>query len=105
MSYKPWLLAVLCCVSLPALADTPVVDQREANQRERIAAGVESGELTRPEAQRMAHAERNLHRHEAKAKADGVVTPKESHSLRHHARNVSQRIAVQKHDGQQRPRK
>jgi hypothetical protein len=102
MSYKIWLLATLCCISLPVLADTPVVDQREANQRERIAAGVHSGELTRAETQRLAHAERSLNRHEAQAKADGVVTPSERQSLRQQSRHVSERIAVQKHDGQER---
>ena len=103
MLRKTWLLSVMCAVSLPVWADTPVVDQRESNQRERITAGVNSGELTRPETQRLVHAERNLERHEAAAKADGVVTPRERHSLRHHARGVSKRIAVQKHDGQARP--
>jgi hypothetical protein len=103
MSNKTWLVVALCCASLPVWAATPVVDQREANQRERIVAGVESGALTRPETRRMVHAERNLNRHEAAVKADGVVTPKEQQSLRQQSRHVSQRLAAQKHDGQVRP--
>jgi hypothetical protein len=102
MSHKTWWLAILCCVALPVFADTPIVDHREANQRQRIASGVQSGELTRAETQRLAHAEHTLNRHEAQAKADGVVTPSERQSLRQESRHVSQRIAVQKHDGQER---
>jgi hypothetical protein len=93
---------VLTTAALPALAGTPGVDAREQNQRERIAQGVRSGELTRPEARRLVGGERRLHRHERLARADGVVTRAERHRLRRHADRMSGRIYRQKHDPQSR---
>ena len=48
---------VLTAITLPAFADTPWLDARERNQRERIAQGVRSGELTRPETRRLVRGE------------------------------------------------
>ncbi len=85
----------------PVFAGTPVLDQREANQRARIAQGVGSGELTRPEAHRLVRGERRLDRHEAIAKSTGDrVTPRERASLEREANRMSTRIYRQKHDGQ-----
>jgi hypothetical protein len=81
-------------------ADTPVLDQREQNQKERIQQGVASGELTRPEAHRLRKGERRLNRNEAQAKADGVVTPAERAQLHREAGRESKRIYRQKHDAQ-----
>ena len=49
MFRKLAVAAVLTAIALPAMAGTPGLDAREQNQRERIAQGVRSGELTRPE--------------------------------------------------------
>lgn len=81
-------------------AETPVVDQRQANQERRIEQGKASGELTNREAARLEHAEQRLAKNEEKAKADGVVTRAERAKLRTEARRNSKRIARQKHDGQ-----
>jgi hypothetical protein len=97
------MTALLAAVSVPALAGTPVLDGREQNQRERIAQGIRSGELTRPEARRLVRGEANLHRHERAAKSDGVVTPRERAALQRHADRMSSRIWRQKHDAQSRP--
>lgn len=104
MNRKLALAAVLTAFSLPAIAGTPVLDARERNQRERIAQGVRSGELTRPEARRLVQGEINLHRHERIAKSDGVVTRAERVRLDRHADRMSARIYRQKHDRQDRPR-
>lgn len=95
--------AVLAAVSVPALAGTPVLDARQQNQRERIAQGVRSGELTVPETRRLVRGEVRLHRHERVAKRDGVVTQAERGSLDRHADRMSARIWRQKHDPQSRP--
>lgn len=95
--------ALLAAFSVPALAGTPVLDARQQNQRERIAQGIRSGELTRPEAHRLVRGEVNLHRHERAAKSDGVVTPRERAALNRHADRMSARIYRQKHDAQSRP--
>lgn len=92
----------LAVISVPAMAGTPRLDAREHNQRERIAQGVRSGELTRPEARRLISGERRLHRHERYAKSDGVVTPGERARLQQNANRMSKRIFRQKHDPQSR---
>jgi hypothetical protein len=88
----------LSVAALPALAGKPGLDAREQNQRERIAQGIRSGELTRPEARRLARGEIGLHRHERIARSDGVVTRAERHRLHRHADRMSGRIYRQKHD-------
>ena len=102
MFRKLALAAVLSAAALPALADAPWLDSREQNQRQRIAQGVRSGELTRPEARRLAHGEFRLHRHERIARSDGVVTRGERYRLHRHADRMSGRIHRQKHDVQSR---
>jgi hypothetical protein len=83
-------------------AGTPVLDQRQDNQRSRIVNGVKSGELTRAEAARLAHGQAHLRRHERAAKRDGVVTPRERAALQRDAQQQSRRIYRQKHDAQDR---
>ena len=88
----------------PILAGTPVLDQREHNQAQRIRQGVKSGELTRPEAARLIKGQAQLRRREAAAKADGDITARERARLRHSSNVQSRRIYRQKHDTQDRPR-
>lgn len=104
MFRKIAVAALLTAMALPAMAGTPGLDTREQNQRQRIAQGVRSGELTRPETRRLVRGEVRLHRHERIAKADGVVTGAERMRLQRNASRMSQRIYVQKHDAQSRPR-
>ena len=96
------IMAALAAISVPAMAGTPRLDAREQNQRQRIAQGVRSGELTRPEARRLIKGERRLHRHERYAKSDGVVTPAERARLQRNANRMSTLIYRQKHDPQSR---
>ena len=105
------LVAVLAAFALPVLAQTavaparnpaatPGVDQRQANQQQRIDQGVKSGELTGKEAARLEKGQERVQKIEDKAKADGKVTPKERERLQK-AQNVeSRKIANQKHDRQ-----
>ncbi len=98
------IAALLAAAALPALAqtNTPVLDQRQANQEARIQQGVASGELTAREAARLERGQQRVENMEAAAKADGVVTKRERVQLQH-AQNVqSRRIAAQKHDRQHR---
>jgi len=96
------LAAVLTALSVPAFAGTPALDAREANQRQRIAQGVRSGELTRPETRRLVAGEIRLHRSERVAKSDGIVTACERAGLQRQANRMSGRIGRQKHDAQTR---
>ena len=103
--FKQSLMAtLLMAAAWPVFAGTPVLDAREANQRARIAEGVASGELTRPETRRLVRGERRLHRHEAIAKrTGGTVTAAERVRLQREADRMSARIHRQKHDRQVRP--
>ena len=102
MFRKLALASLLAAVAVPAMADTPRLDAREQNQRQRIGQGIRSGELTRPEAHRLVRGEVRLHRHERIARSDGIVTRAERHRLEQHADRMSRRIYVQKHDRQDR---
>ncbi len=96
-------LAALSLV-LPALAfaqaNTPRIDQRQANQEQRIDQGIASGSLTPREANRLDRGQQHVDNMENRAKADGVVTRGERARL-NQAQNVqSRRIYAQKHDRQ-----
>ena len=100
---KSIIFAALAVIATaPVLADTPRLDTREAHQAGRIYNGVASGELTRPEARRLAAGQVHLRRVEARAKSDGVVTGRERAHLQHEANQQSRRIYRQKHDAQDR---
>lgn len=91
-------------IALPTLAfaqaNTPRVDQRQANQEQRIDQGVASGSLTQREANRLERGQQHVDNMENRAKADGVVTRAERARL-HQAQDVqSARIYRQKHDRQ-----
>ncbi|TQV74021.1 hypothetical protein FLL45_14270 [Aliikangiella marina] len=86
------------------LAETPVLNERQANQKARIAQGIKSGELTKKETARMVRGQAQLQRMENRAKADGVVTKKEKARLQHKANKESAKIYRNKHDVQKRPK-
>jgi hypothetical protein len=96
------LVAVLAACSLPALAQTgtPNIDQRQANQQQRIDQGVKSGQLTGKEAGRLEKGQEHVQNVETKAKADGVVTRKERARMQRAENVQSRHIAKQKHDRQ-----
>ncbi|MCC7461320.1 MAG: hypothetical protein IT480_02530 [Gammaproteobacteria bacterium] len=91
-----------CMIAGPVLAGTPGLDARQHHQKSRIAQGVRSGELTRPETARLVRGQVHLQRMENRAKTDGVVTARERARLHHNADVQSRRIFRQKHDAQSR---
>ena len=84
----------------PAAPVTPKIDQREANQQNRIDQGVASGQLNAKETARVEAREAKLNANEAQAKADGKVTRAERARLRAEANRDSRAIYRQKHDRQ-----
>jgi len=96
------LIAVLAAFALPVLAQTktPNIDQRQANQQQRIDQGVKSGELTGKEAARLEKGQERIEKMEDKAKADGKVTPKERERIQHMQNQESKKIYREKHDRQ-----
>ena len=83
---------------------TPVVDQRQKEQRHRMQNGVASGELTRTEAANARQDQRAIRRTEQRAKADGVVTAHERAKLNHKQNQASRELRRNKRDAQDRPR-
>lgn len=84
--------------------NTPVVDQRQKIQRQRIHTGVSSGDLTRREAVDARHDQRRVRRSERRAEADGVVTSGERARLYHKQNKASRELRRDKHDRQERPK-
>ncbi|MEZ5614178.1 MAG: hypothetical protein R3E35_03050 [Rhodocyclaceae bacterium] len=103
---KPKILAatlLLTAFTLPVLAQTdstPRIDQRQANQQQRIDRGLQSGALTEQEAARMEKGQAHVQKIEDRAAADGQVTKKERARIEHAQDAQSKRIYRQKHDRQ-----
>jgi hypothetical protein len=79
-----------------------IVD-RERRQQERIAQGVQSGELTAKETQRLETEQARIENDRKQALADGKMTRKERSRLHNEQDRASHRIYRQKHDAQQQP--
>lgn len=103
MKYASKIVAAIA-FALPiaafAQANTPRVDQRQANQEQRIDQGIASGSLTQREANRLERGQQHVDNIENRAKADGVVTKRERARLEHAQDVQSRRIYAQKHDRQ-----
>ncbi len=85
-----------------AQAETPVIDQRQANQERRIDQGIASGELNQREANRLNTQQEHINKIEDKAKADGVMTKGERARVDRAQDRASRHIAREKHDRQKR---
>jgi Skp family chaperone for outer membrane proteins len=81
----------------------PGVNARQHHQRDRIQQGMRSGELTRREAGRLAHEQRDIRQLEREYRADGGLTGGERRDLHREQNQASQHIYDQKHDAQDRP--
>jgi len=94
------LLAMTCGAALASGAD---VRARQVRQQKRIAQGVRSGELTRPETLRLQRNAGRVHRSIVRDRVDGgVFTPSERASAQRKLNRRSKAIYVQKHDVQRR---
>ena len=99
------IVAAMCisAIALPVLAQTtstPRIDQRQANQQQRIDQGTQSGALTDKEAARLEKGQANVQKMEDKAAADGKVTAKEKARIEKAQDRQSRRIYREKHDRQ-----
>lgn len=99
------ILALATGLTLPAVAGTrdPGVNARQLHQHQRIANGVRSGELTRPEAKDLRSDQRDIRQEERGFKADGQLSSNERQELHQDQRAASQEIYQDKHDAQTRP--
>ena len=94
--------AIATVISVPvfAQANTPGIDQRQANQERRIDQGVASGELNARETARLDRGQDRVDNMENRAKSDGVVTKGERARIHAVQDRQSKRIYRQKHDRQ-----
>lgn len=84
--------------SIAADSGTPLIDQRQQLQEQRIRQGIKSGELTPAEAHRLIAQQQQIDHFEAIAKRDGVVTQGERAHLLRQQNMASRNIFRQKHD-------
>ncbi len=80
----------------------PGINGRQERQRDRLAEGVKSGELTKKEARTLAGKEVRLIKIEKALKEEGL-SPKERIELQKKLNDLNQEIYQQKHDTQDRP--
>jgi opacity protein-like surface antigen len=83
-----------------AQAETPVIDQRQANQDQRIDQGIESGQLSEREAKRLNRQQEHVNKMEDRAMSDGVMTKRERARIGAAQNRASHNIAREKHDRQ-----
>jgi len=86
---------------LPAWAqntDSPVVDARQERQQQRIQQGVDSGQLTAKEFNRLEREQGRIARAEARMKSDGNLTGKERVRLHNMQDRASRHIYRAKHN-------
>jgi opacity protein-like surface antigen len=83
-----------------AEAETPVIDQRQANQEQRIDRGITSGQLNEKEADRLNKQQEQVNKMENRAKSDGVMTEKERARISAAQARASRPITREKHDRQ-----
>lgn len=77
------------------------INQRQENQQDRIARGINSGQLTSREAARLERQQTRLNSREARYRASGGrLTSRERQKLRRTENRDSRRIYRQKHDRQ-----
>ena len=101
---KQMLLAVSALVLMTGMpyaqAETPVIDERQANQEQRIDQGIASGQLNEREANRLNKQQEHVNKMEDRAKSDGVMTKKERARISAAQDRASRHIAREKHDRQ-----
>jgi hypothetical protein len=111
MKIQNLMAAVLLCTAgasfaqapAPASAPaTPRVDQRQAQQQQRIDQGVASGQLAPREAAGLQREQKHIAAQEARAKSDGVVTPRERQRLHQSQNQANRHIKHKKHNRQHR---
>jgi hypothetical protein len=101
---KVLAIAVLSAVSLPAFAlnSTPRIDQRQANQEQRIEQGQRNGQLNRREVRRLREGQAQIRRMERQALADGRISPREAARIEHAQDAEGRRIGEERNDRQAR---
>jgi len=91
-------MALLMTGMAYAEAETPVIDQRQAQQEQRIDQGVASGQLNKRETNRLNRQQKHINKVEGRAKSDSVATKKERARVGTAQNRASRHLAREKHD-------
>jgi hypothetical protein len=81
-----------------AQTNTPWVNKRQQNQKERIAKGLYSGKLTAKETGKLLKQQREIRQYERQAKSDGNVTFMERLRLHHKLNQANRNINRKKNN-------
>jgi hypothetical protein len=101
IGFKSTLL--IAALALAGTAAAGTIDQRERNERARIAQGVRSGALTQREAARLSLEQARIRAEERRFRHDdGRLGLRERARLQHDLERANRNIERQKHDGQTR---
>ncbi len=95
-------LTFMMSLSVAAFANSRSINRRERHQQQRIARGINNGELTAREVVRLERQQVQLHRYERRAKSDGVLTFRERYRLDNQLDRANRRIYRNTHDNQDR---
>jgi hypothetical protein len=94
---------LIATAMVPAFAqqDAPTINQRKENQQDRIAQGVQSGQLTAGETRNLESKETALNReeHGMRAADDGHLTAGDRATLNRQQNRLSRQIYDKKHNG------
>jgi len=95
--------AIVIGLAVPAAfaGQGATIDQRKGNQQDRIANGVNSGQLTAGETANLEKKESALNKeeHNMRAEDNGKLTPADRAKLRHQQNKLSKQIYNKKHNG------
>jgi hypothetical protein len=89
---------LLAVTSATSFAGTPLINARQNAQQHRIFKGVQQGDLTFNEGQKLLQGQARVQNLENKAKANGVVTPLERVRIRAAQNIQSARIFLKRHN-------
>jgi hypothetical protein len=89
---------LLAVTSATSFAGTPLINARQNAQQHRIFKGVQQGDLTFNEGQKLLQGQARVQNLENKVKANGVVTPLERARIRAAQNIQSARIFLKRHN-------
>jgi hypothetical protein len=92
------IVAGVFTAGVPAFAKT--IKKREANEERRIERGVEKGQITPKEQQRLDNQQKTIEQEREAAAADGKVTKRERRDIKHDQKRLSQDIKHKRHNAQ-----
>ncbi len=96
------LVAAILLGTFFSTASAQTARQKGKNQRQRIAQGVKSGELTKAETKNLVTDQKEIRQDIKAAKADGTVTNDERKDIKKDKRQASRKIARKKHNNRDR---